>query len=488
LFELGEQTERVVADLSMAANAQVVHRHRVGQRKFVAWSQDRMFTIGPTGVGVVSRTETAPRKQMVGDPVGLRESHDRSVVAASQGGLAILTDDGDHVIPVPQGRLEIVDASARSPYVVGFIEGRMLVWNLAEMLPRRLAVQSATVEAFTGNDRVLTAYLDTTAAWIDLTTRKTHSLGAWPASIRSIDGSADGRTACVIDATHHASLIVDDRDPTDLGAADFCLFAAGQPILATTSGTIDMFDATSRKRVPLVASNSKLVHVTVSRGAVPWVAAVFADGSLWRRDVATGTTQTLRVGELPPMILLRADGVVVFPEGRALRSWRLAQDVVTLVELPKPITSLGIAGPDHALAFVDSSGTGYVVALDGSKTRSDPFELPNVRATQSPDTGILVFSNRGTIEIFDPIAVHRWTLASSPGLTFTSPLISNDGRHVLARRVVTDREKRDVEGRELTALIAWSFEMPIGPDATARWLDRLTNAVVDPKTSNLAWR
>jgi hypothetical protein len=488
LFELGEQTERVVADLDLGANAQVVHRYRVGQRRFVAWSQDRMFTIGPTGVGVVSRSETTPRKQMVGEPVGLRESYDRSVVAASHGGLAILTDDGDHVIQLPVGRLDIVDASARSPYVVGFIDGRMLVWNLAEMLPRRIAKQAATVEAFTGNDRVLTAYLDTTAEWIDLATRKARPLGTWPASIRSIDGSLDGRAACVIDVTHQAKL-VSDADPIDLGTADFCLFAGGQPILATSAGAIDLFDVATRKRRSLIASKTKLVHVTASRGAVPWVAAVFADGTIFRHDVTTGATTTFRAPAIPSMIVVQPDGVVVFPEGRMLRSWRLTGDVQPLVELPKPVTALGIAGADRAVAFVDGGGAGYVVSLDVPNTRSEQFELPAVQfARQSPDTGILVFAHRGAIEIFDPIANHRWTLASSPGLTFTLPLISNDAIHVLARRQITDREKREVEGRELTVLIAWKFELPAGADATARWLDRLTNAVVDPKTNNLVWR
>ena len=37
---------------------------------------------------------------------------------------------------------------------------------------------------------------------------------------------------------------------------------------------------------------------------------------------------------------------------------------------------------------------------------------------------------------------HRWTLASSPGVTYTKAQISSDGAHVIARAFVTDREKR----------------------------------------------
>src|SRR5262249_16945427 len=116
------------------------------------------------------------------------------------------------------------------------------------------------------------------------------------------------------------------------------------------------------------------------------------------------------------------------------------------------------------------------------------FELPNIpNASQSPDTGILVYANRGTIEVLDPLASHRWTLATSPGLTYTTPQIAADAHTVIARRVVTDREKLGAEGRAVRVLLAWRFPTPSTPDDTAAWLGRMTNATVDPKTSNLAW-
>ncbi len=491
LIELGEATERQVADVAVASGGQVVHRARVGLRSFVAWSQDRMFTIGPMGVGVASRSETTPRKQLVGEAVGLRESAAGVVVAASQGGLAILTDDGDHTVPLPNGRLDIIDASARSPYVVGMIEGRILVWNLAEMLPRQLSVRAATIEAFTGNDRILAAYVDTTAEWIDLATKKTRALGSWASSVLSVGSSPDGRTVCIVDATHHASLVVDPPDPThrepeSLGQADLCLFAGGKLIRGTLAGTLTSLDLASRETTTLITRAQKLVHVTASRGSA-WLAASFADGTLWRVNLASGLQATTPAGGIPPMILVQRDGTVVFPEGRALKSWRPTGEIQPLVELGKPVIALGVAGTDHALVFVEG-GSGYTVRLDVPNSRSEPFELPGVSAAiQSPDTGILVFANRGAIEVLDPLGSHRWTIAASPGLTYTSPLISGDGKTILARRVVTDREKRDVENREQTALLAWRFAMPASPDETDAWLRHLTNATVDPQTSNLAW-
>ncbi len=491
LVELGEPTERVAADVAINAGAQLVHRFRVGARQFLAWSQERMFTIGPMGVGVVSRSETTARKQMVGDAVGLRESMDGAMVAASVGGLAVLTDDGDHTIPLPDGRLEVLEASARSPFIVGMMEGRMLVWNLSEMLPRRLGTQAAVLEAFTGNNRVLAAYADAPAEWIDLATRKTQPLGQFPPALLSIDGAPDGRAACVIDASHHVRLVVEGRGVEDIGPGDLCVFAGNRAILGSLGGTLQAVDISSKVRTPLVARTARLVHIAASRNDVGnhWVAAAFADGTLWRIELETGRQSTTPAGGVPVMILVQADGTVVFPEGRKLSSWHPSNELRPLAELPKAITAIGIAGPDRAVAYVES-GIAYVVELDKpAATLGAPFDLAGVqRAVQAPDTGAIVFVNRGAIELLDPIAQHRWTIASSPGLTFNSPLISNDARYVLARRVVTDQEKRDVEGREKTALLVWRLVVPAGPDDTARWLEQMTNAVSDPQTSKLTWR
>jgi hypothetical protein len=494
LVELGEPTERVAADIAVNAGGQLVHRFRVGFREFLAWSQDRMFTIGPMGVGIVSRNETTPRKQMIGDPVGLRESINGAVIAASIGGLAVLTDDGDHTIALPEGRLQFLEASARSPYVVGLIEGRMLVWNLTEVLPRRLDTGVATLEAFTGNDRVLVAYQDAPAQWIDLTpppgtARKPQLLGEFSAALLSIDGAPDGKAACVIDASHHVKLVVEGRAVEDLGSADLCVFAGNQAILGTASGTVVAVDLATKLRTPLVARTAQLVRLVASRGSGPaWIAAAFGDGTLWRVELATGKQATTPTGVVPKMIVLQPDGTVAYPEGRKLTVWRATNDVRPLVELPKPITAIGIAGSDRLLAYIEG-GMGYLVRLDAPDRKSAPFDLAGVEAaSQAPETGGLVFVNRGIIELYDPIAQHRWTLAGSPGLTFSHAKISNDGRHVLARRNITDREKVDVENREQKALLAWRLVIPPTPEETVSWLDQMTNAVVDPNTADLLWR
>jgi len=485
LVELGAPTERIAADASIATGGQIVHRVHVGAREHIAWSRERMFTIGALGVGVVSKSETTPRKQINGAAINLRETIDGVVVAASTLGLAILTDDGDHVVPTPDGQLQVVEASTKAPYVVGFIANRMLVWNLAEMLPRRLADGDATLEAFIGNDAVLAAYPDAPAAWLDLAAGTSRSLPVLPGALISIDGSPDGRTVCVVDASHHGSLIT-AAGTADLGVVDLCSFTTAGVALGSSSGSIQLVDPTTKQRRPLLSRTTRLVHMTVSHGpGKAWIAAAFLDATLWRVDLETGQQATTPVSSVPKQIAIRPDGTMVFPEINRLVLWAPNNELSTLAVFPKPIDSVSLFG-DRATVFT-AGGLGYTIEL-ATKQVSKPFDLGVLAATQAPGTGLLVYANRGAIEVFDPVVNYRWTLASSPGLTYTLPRISNDGQRVIARRNVTDREKRDVEKRQQNALLAWQLVVPATPEDTARWLDQLTNAIVDDTGASLTWR
>jgi hypothetical protein len=92
----------------------------------------------------------------------------------------------------------------------------------------------------------------------------------------------------------------------------------------------------------------------------------------------------------------------------------------------------------------------------------------------SPDTGILVAIERGALEVLDPLVHQRWTLATPNAITFSYPAISTDGRRVVAKTP--------------HSLLAWSIELPATAEATARWLDAMTNAVDDRSPGGLGWR
>jgi hypothetical protein len=478
-----------IIDVALAPVPQIVHKAAVGNRQFVTYSTGRMYTIGPTGVGVASRQETGPRRMLVGDPVALRESFGGAVVAGSQGGIAVLTDDGDHTLVIPGGRLDILEASARSPYVVGLVEDYLVVWNLADVLPRRLANQAPTLERFIGNDRVLASYIDNTAAWIDLTTGKSTALGAWPAALIDVAGAPDGRAACAIDVGHRARLVVEGHAPEELaGTVDLAGFpTAHQLVLGTRAGTIQLHDLPTQRRTTLVSRQVPLVLMSWGTTEPAWIAAAFADGLLWRKNLTSGLESTTALPVVPGALLVEPDGTIVFSDGRVIRSWRVTGAVEPLATMPRPIVTLGEAGPELAVAFADD-GTSYVVELGTPDHVTEAGTLDARKVAMARQTGLIVFAQRGAIEVFDPVARHRWILASSPGLTFDTPRVSSDGRHVLAHRVIADREKREVEARTPTTLLIWSLEGPASVGDTAPWLAGMTNAVMDPRgPGGLGW-
>ena len=495
LVERGEETERYAILISVTDTPQIVRRIHVGKREHIALASGpvpRVFAVGALGVGFVSRDETTPRKQVVGEPVGLRESIDGTVVAGSHGGLAVLTDDGDQSLLVPTGRLETIEASARSPYVVGMIENRMLVWDLSEFLPRRLAVRVATTEKFAGNARVFAAYQDAPAEWIDLAVNgrfapKSRPTAAMPATIEDLVAARDGSAVVVLDG-RNARLVVDGQEPVLIEDAHRAIFAGDQLFVATL-GKIDRYDLATKQRTPVAARSSELLQLTSSRGAPGWLAAVFADGTLWRMNLANNLQTITAIAAVPRQILVQVDGSVVYSEGRMLRAWRPNGTLEPLVELPKTVDALGLAAPNRAVAFA-ANGTGYVIELDAPGRHSEPFEVYVQRATISPDVGLLVTGNRGVIELIDPLLAdpYRWTLASSSGIAYTMPQIANDGSHVLARRRVVDRTRKDVESMEQHVLLVWRLVMPSTAEDTQNWLARMTNAVFDPQTSVLGWQ
>src|SRR6188768_59359 len=117
------------------------------------------------------------RKPLVGDPINVVESRGDAFVAASQGGIAVLADSGDLTLIVPGGRVEILDASAFSPYVVATVEDSLVVWNLDELQPRRIDVEYPIERAsFVGNTAVLAAATAGPLTWVDLVTGKTTPL------------------------------------------------------------------------------------------------------------------------------------------------------------------------------------------------------------------------------------------------------------------------------------------------------------------------
>jgi hypothetical protein len=225
-----------------------------------------------------------------------------------------------------------------------------------------------------------------------------------------------------------------------------------------------------------------MIGLAWGRGHHPWVAAACADGTLWRRNMLTGLTQSiarapaldvahlaLRDGKL----IAGADGTVLYLHDSDIHAWRPDGTLARIATAPKPLDEIGEAGPGSLVAFA-SDTTIYTMARPEGPLTEALTAIEGSSAAMAPETGRLVVLEHGAIEVLDPMVQQRWTLAPPSDPPFESLAISADGRRVLA---VTER-----------GLLVWSLALPAGPDETAAWLEAMTNAVDDKSPGGLGWR
>jgi hypothetical protein len=463
----------------------VVTRQTIGNRQFVAHSGGRVYTVGPTGVSMTSRDGSVSRRQVSGTPVGLVESRGGTVIAGGTSGLVVLSDDGDRALPMQATRIEGVHASPRSPYVIADLQGRLLLWNLDEIQPRRLTRPGGGA-LFASADRVIVGgALHLPALSINIASGEEQPLGDWQ-GLRAAAATPDGRVVALVDDARRLHLVRPGRAPEDLdGEIEIAGFATSdQRVRATLDGAVDTYDVGRSARKRLIPPRSQLIGLAWGRGHHPWIAAAFLDSRLWRKNLVTGAEATIarvpRVDATNPAerdskLLVDRDGTVLFLHGTEVHAWRPDGTLALLARTPKPLADFGEAGARHVVAFTGDN-TIYVIPRDGSGRVVDALpSIDGTSASMSPETGLLVVLDHGAIGVIDPLVRQQWTLASVSGITFANPLISSDGRSVLAQ---TER-----------SLLLWSIDLPADVDATRSWLDAMTNAVVNhDHSSGLGWR
>ena len=478
--------DRSVLDISMSPVPAIVHRVTVGDRQFVAHSGGRMYTVGATDVVAMSRTDgavvAADREQLRGDAVGIAVARGGTVIAAASEGLTIMSDDGDRVLPLQGAHVETVVASPSSPYVIAQLENRLLVWNLDDIQPRRLAERPPMGALFASSDQVILGGVDDTPARsIDLATGAAHPLGDWP-GLHSVE--AAGARLAIIDGEHHVHLVEAGRAartiPGDIDLAGFA--TPDQLVVAALDGAIYAHDIASGQRQTLVAPRARMIGLAWGRGHHPWVAAAFLDGTLWRKNLVTGVEATaprvppLDPGRLAPRdghLIVGPDGSVVFLHDNELHAWRADGTIGRIAKLPKPIDDLGEAGPDHLIAFANDA---TIYGIDRAAPHTVTEAMPSIEATtaaMSSDTGLLVVLEHGALIVVDPLVHQRWTLAPPNRVKFDHPAISVRGDRVLAL--------------SRTGLLVWAIELPATAADTAKWLDAMTNAVDDHSPGGLGW-
>jgi hypothetical protein len=480
--------DQAVIDIAMTPSPVMVHRRTVGRRQFVAHDGARLFTVGPTGVSITSRSdrpgETGPRMQLSGTPVGIVPARGGTIVAAASGGLAVLSDDGDRALPLQAAHVERVVASPRSPYVMAQLENRLLVWNLDDIQPRRLSDQPSGRALFATADLVVAGgTLDAPALSIDVATAKPRTLGPWR-GLRAVAAPRDGHVVALVDDARHLHLAGPGREPEDLpGDIDIAGFATDRLlVLATQDGALFVHDVDGHQRTPLLQPKARLIGLAWGRGHHPWVAAAFVDGTLWRSNVVTGQSATIartprldldHIAQRDGKLIVGADGTVLFLHDSEVHAWRPDGTLERLAKAPKTLDDFGEAGANHVVAFA-SDTTVYAMprSAQGQLTQA-LAAIDGSSASMSPDTGRMVVLEHGAIDVLDPMVRQRWTLAPASGVTFENPAISADGRRVLAQ---TQR-----------GLVVWSLELPATAPDTVQWLEAMTNAVDDKNPGGPGW-
>jgi len=405
----------------------IVWKREVGRRTAVAATKLGIYTTGPTGV-VVRADSGTPRKLPGSYTLGLREARGGTMIAADpHGTLLAISDDGDHSLASPVGKIGQLAASPASPFVAAAADGVVLLWNLDEIEPRHIADASPGA-ALVSADQAIVASLDDPGQWIDLTKGTRTPVGSL-SGIAGISPSADGQHALVIDGLHRARMIGASGEAHDLdGDVTAGAIIDDKRYVIATPAELRLHDG---DRETTLFAHPGCTWL----GATPdgLVAAAFEDGTVWR-----GTVTAARAG--------------------------------TTLHVDAPVTAGALVRDGHLL--VVSGGELAVWAPNDVKLQGGEQLSPNAALTPGLAAFVAAGGELAMADYADGLD-ERWTLAT--GKPFAQVRISPDGHTVLA--VTPD------------AVLVWHIDLPDTPEATKAELATLTNASADAgPTAPLGWR
>ena len=335
------------------------------------------------------------------------------------------------------------------------------MWNLDDVLPRHLGDTQPNGAGFVTGDQVIETFIDSSAQWIDLRTDKSSPLGMI-IGMSAIVPAPDGQRAVVIDGTHHGRLCAPVGDPIDLGDLDLAAFVDDRRlVLATPAGAIQL-----QRSAPLVEKGQPVKALAASAADGGWIAAAFADRTLWRTNLGAKATTTLAVAAVPARgaLALGPDGDVVVGAGTELRIWHADGTTAALATFAKSIAT--VAFIDRARVLVVTSDGTAAVASTKQSNDVDPLAMPIASPSLTADGGLVAAQTAaGVLEVIDPAVKERWPLGAPHGQQLGSAQISPDGHRVLVLAS--------------SGVLVWTLGLPHDADATAHWLDTLTNATSD---------
>ncbi len=204
-----------------------------------------------------------------------------------------------------------------------------------------------------------------------------------------------------------------------------------------------------------------------------WVAAWFADGLLWRHDLATGHDDVVARPRIATAQWMQVDtdGTIYFPEDDQLWKWTTAQRVTLVAKLPQPIRD-AVLLDDGRLFALTKDGAGYTIELASGTVASRLASGTRLNSVISSRQLAIALERRDTMLAIDASTGIRWPLAQT-STTVGAPDVSVDGQRAFAYIGDTRLE--------------WRLDVPLTQDDTARWIETLTNARAPTGPTVLTW-
>jgi hypothetical protein len=428
----------------------------------LAWQGGALY-VG--GYGTVMRRGVQPGTRVDEGQIDALFAGPRGTLLARVDAAALKLIDGDLAIDLPSpSPIGATATGSASHFVVAGSDRVVLAWDVDPLLPRRAVLPAPVVECVHDGTRYLVSHADASATSLEALTGATRSLQLTGA-LFDARFSGDGSRVIVVD--DHTRATIYGAQAIALGEAAAAVFVAPDRVVYTTpNGSVHLRDDTG----DAVLFDHPAAGPIVVDTRDDWVLVLFADFSLWRYSVATGSSSQLPGGPHRYVLLLDR-GDVAIADRAHLVVWGGDGSTTEISSLPPPITWL-FRAPSGRLLAMTRGDAGYLVELAASHraTRALPAGSKSTDLTAAGSFAAYADVD-GQLRVADLSTASTWRLGRFAPTTLRGPSLSPDGTRIFA----VDR----------TSLLEWSQPVPEGAVETARLLDDLTNARLE--AGALAW-
>jgi len=404
---------------------------------------------------------------------------DLIVTPVTEGTITVISGHQRQLLLPPEPSIEQIATSPRSHFVVAQYHSKLFVWDLDDLLPRRIQAREDSFEMLDAPPHhVLAVYpASKSSEWIDLASgRRTPGPTMSPVVSES---APSGANAVVTGYDGEISLL--QRGRTELvrlaANARTATFVDDGHVALSAAGAVQLVDIATRATSPLANVDAMWLIA-----AGDWLLAGDPHDTVTRIHRGTPEVTTRKRPKRhkrAPEAALTADGRAWLVEGTHVECWRPDGTIATHASLPEDISHIYRLDDHHLFVRTVSSDT-YVIDLDEpnryrASTRLGPmFVVAGGVAAGHHDAR--------TMSIGAPL--------SEAGVVVTEPAIGASRR---VARLIDHNDLLGVsaDGRYLFSetpsfLQIWEIGLPGSPDDTAALLDRMTNATVD-RSGTLAW-